>query len=170
MSYVLGCDPGSPSWYAAVDSDGKLTWATYSVGSVTPPPAAVIIEWAEAKRGVYRGKHTFAGDLMRLAVEQERIKQLYLPVCPVYCVPRQVILAQAGYSPRRDGKADKWVSQYLMPEYAKRATGFHDGGYGMYYTWRGTPLAKVGARDAMMAALFATTALNAQYLANPGRE
>jgi hypothetical protein len=171
--YALGVDPGAPSWYAAVDGERIVTvsehddwWPTLRNDPEFSRPAAAMIEWANLDE-VYTPRDKYGKPIptpksritafAKLAVEQERILAIYRDICPVYKVPCRVIRQQAHDSvsklpgmKRREGETwDQWVSRYLMGlGYAREHGRLGER------TWRGTPLAKVGARDAMMAALF----------------
>jgi hypothetical protein len=177
MSYTLGIDPSSKrekTAWALVDDRGPLADVSgngkdyLDCCEAFGPPAAVIIEWAEAGAGAYTPCRSRVADLMRLAVEQQRILDLYRGVCPVYCVPRRVILKQAkesvanmpGMKKRKDETEDQWVSRYLMVRGYARTIEKRKATLEIvtsHLSWTGTALTTPDRRDALMAALWGLT-------------
>lgn len=133
-------------------------------------PDCIIIEWIDEKTGIYSNSkypppRSRAANVLRThstgtSIRDELVKAGHT-VC---CVPRSVILQQAGWQKKQ--KADAWVLRHLeVLGYLKVSTRFKKSTLKPYYVCTTAGLTQTHDRDALMCSLFAwRDAQNARFI------
>jgi hypothetical protein len=148
----------------------RVNWIRVAGALVNNPtsPVMPIIEWVEVKAGAYTPHKSRVADMLRTHSTGTSMRDAFLhrgrTVC---CVPRNVILQQAGWN--RKQKADEFVLRYLeVLGYLKTAKRVRKKDLKEYFVCTTKGLTKTHDRDALMCALFNwSDPRNKRYLVAP---